>query len=74
VAETTEGERIVALLENPNMVSESAYRAVHELVQDAVQSAHIAEEDDDGIRRLVLAELDNVVEWANTIRTKIEGI
>jgi hypothetical protein len=70
--DTTMGERIVERLQNPDVVGESAYRAVHELVQDAVQSAHIAEEDDTGIRRLVLAELDNLVEWAKEVKKLVE--
>lgn len=72
--ETTEGERIIALLDDPNVVSESAYRAVHELVQDAVQSAHIAEEDDTGIRQLVVSELDNLIEWATAVKKQVEAL
>lgn len=71
---TTMGERIVEALQNPDEVSESAYRAVHGEVLDAVQTAHIAEEDDAGIRQLVLAELENLIVWAQQVKDAVEQL
>lgn len=67
--------RLREVLDDPDTVCESAYRAVHEAVDDTITSAAYDGTQDDGeIKEAVLSELDNVIEWAQEIRKKVEAV
>lgn len=67
-AGTAQAERRVRVLEDPDLVGESSYRALYELMRDTFDSA---KEDGDDPVALMVAELDSVLEHAAALREAI---
>lgn len=60
-------------LPDPDLVGESAYHAVYEVVQDAIMCCADDEGSPEEMLNFVTGALDEVIKWAGRIRSDLAG-
>lgn len=66
-------DELMELLPDPDMLCVSEYRAVHELLEDALHPNNYGEEDDPDVREHALAILKEAREWTVEISHLIQA-
>jgi hypothetical protein len=66
-------DQVLDLLPDPDLVGESAYRAIHETVADALASLDDEDVAGGGAARLAVAELENFALWARELAEKVRA-